>query len=121
MKNKLFTMGLAVLALVLGVVGGQYIRASQTQAATPTPGHVGANGMREELLSGDTAEKVKAAALKAVPGGIIDRVETDAEGDVYEAHMTTSDGSRVTVKFDSNFTVTKTESGPDGHNRDKSL
>src|SRR5437867_2862770 len=26
-------------------------------------GHVGQNGMREELLTGDTAEKVKAAAL----------------------------------------------------------
>src|SRR5215211_6259820 len=50
-------------------------------------GHVGQNGAREELLTGDTAEKVKAAALAAVPGGTVQRVETDAEGSPYEAHM----------------------------------
>jgi len=49
---------------------------------------VGANGTKEELLTGDTADKVKAAALAAVPGGTIQRVETDAEGSPYEAHMT---------------------------------
>ena len=75
-------------------------------------GHVGANGTREELLTGDTAEKVKAAALAAVPGGTIQRVETDAEGSPYEAHMTKADGTHVTVKVDSNFTVTSTEDGP---------
>jgi hypothetical protein len=75
-------------------------------------GHVGANGTREELLTGDTAEKVKAAALAAVPGGTIERVETDAEGSPYEAHMTKADGTHVTVKVDSNFTVTSTEDGP---------
>ena len=75
-------------------------------------GHVGANGTREELLTGDTAEKVKAAALAAVPGGTIQRVETDAEGSPYEAHMTKADGTRVTVKVDSSFKVTGTETGP---------
>ena len=75
-------------------------------------GHVGANGTREELLTGDTAEKVKAAALAAVPGGTIQRVETDAEGSPYEAHMTKADGTHVTVKVDSNFKVTSTEDGP---------
>ncbi|HEY4411048.1 MAG TPA: hypothetical protein VGO87_14310 [Acidimicrobiia bacterium] len=74
-------------------------------------GHVGQNGTTEVLLTGDTAEKVKAAALAAVPGGTIERVETDAEGSPYEAHMTKSDGSHVTVKVDSNFTVTNVENG----------
>jgi len=74
-------------------------------------GHVGQNGVTETLLTGDTAEKVKAAALAAVPGGTIERVENDAEGSPYEAHMTKSDGSRVTVKVDSNFTVTNVENG----------
>ena len=74
-------------------------------------GHVGQNGVTEVLLTGDTADKVKAAALAAVPGGTIQRVETDAEGSPYEAHMTKSDGSRVTVKVDSTFTVTNVENG----------
>ena len=78
-------------------------------------GHVGSNGTKEEILTGDTAEKVKAAALAAVSGGTtIQRVETDAEGAVYEAHMTKSDGSMVTVKLDGNFNVTGTETGHGG-------
>ena len=74
-------------------------------------GHVGSNGTKEELLTGDTAEKVKAAALASVAGGTVERVETDAEGAAYEAHVKKSDGTQVTVKFDSNFKVTSTEDG----------
>lgn len=79
-------------------------------------GHVGANGTKEELLTGDTAAKVTAAALAAEPGATIDRVETDAEGAAYEAHITKADGTRATLKFDTSFTVTATEAGgPGGH------
>ena len=74
-------------------------------------GHVGANGVKEELLTGDVAEKVKAAALAAVPGGTIERVENDAEGSPYEAHMTKADGTHVTVKVDASFKVTGVEEG----------
>ncbi len=87
---------------------------ADTQFDPHQGGHVGANGTKEELLTGDNASKVTAAALVAVPGGTVDRVETDAEGDAYEAHMTKADGSHVTVKFDSAFNVTKIESGPGG-------
>ena len=38
------------------------------------------------------------------------RVETDSDG-VYEAHLTTSDGQRVTVEVDKSFKVTGEESG----------
>ena len=78
----------------------------------PTKGGHVANGITEALLTGDTADKVKAAALAAVPGGTVQRVENDAEGSPYEAHMTKADGSHVTVKVDSNFKVTSTEDGP---------
>lgn len=81
----------------------------------PTTGGHAANGITEELLTGDTAEKVKAAALQAVAGGTIQRVETDAEGATYEAHMLDANGQPVTVKLDASFNVTSTESGPDGH------
>src|SRR3989441_5322982 len=76
-------------------------------------GHVGQNGVTEVLLTGDTADKVKAAALAAVPGGTIQRVETDAEGSPYEAHMTKSDGSHVTVKVDTDYKVTSVENDAD--------
>jgi hypothetical protein len=78
----------------------------------PTKGGHTANGITETLLTGDTATKVRAAATAAVPGATIERVETDAEGSPYEAHMTKSDGSQVTVKVDASFKVTSVESGP---------
>ena len=65
----------------------------------------------ETALTGADADKAKAAALAAVSGGTVFRVETDADGDAYEAHMTKADGSHVTVKFDKDFTVTAVQAG----------
>ena len=39
------------------------------------------------------------------------RAETDAEGAAYEVHMSRSDGTEITVKLDSSFTVTETVTG----------
>ena len=64
----------------------------------------------EELLGGDTASKVQAAALARYPGATVLRVETDSDG-VYEAHLETTDGQRVTVEVDKAFKVTVEESG----------
>jgi uncharacterized membrane protein YkoI len=140
MNNKL-TIPLAAFALIATGALGTYAYQShaQTNAATTDDstqssqgtqisstqpkqfdpskgGHIGQNGTKEELLTGDTAEKAKAAALAANPGGTIQRVENDAEGAAYEAHMTKADGTQITVKMDSNFNVTGTETGgPGGH------
>jgi uncharacterized membrane protein YkoI len=62
------------------------------------------------VSSADSAT-LTAAALKAVPGATVYRVETDAGDAAYEVHLTKSDGSLATVKFDSNLTVTKVETG----------
>jgi hypothetical protein len=43
----------------------------------------------EHLLTGDTASKVRAAALARYPGATVLRVETDSDG-VDEAHLTTT-------------------------------
>ena len=65
----------------------------------------------EQALSAADAAKVKAAALEAVAGGTVYRVETDAGDAAYEAHMTKADGTEVTVKLDESFTVTAVENG----------
>jgi len=65
----------------------------------------------EKALDSASAEKVKAAALKAVPGGTVYRVETDAGDGEYEAHMTKADGTEVTAKLDADFSVTAVEDG----------
>jgi len=70
-----------------------------------------ANGVTETPLTGADADKATAAAQAAVPGATIDRVETDADGDAYEAHVTKADGTKATVKMDSSFTVTSVEDG----------
>ncbi|MGZ4729381.1 MAG: hypothetical protein ACXWB2_16835 [Acidimicrobiales bacterium] len=70
-----------------------------------------ANGKTETLLTGDDLAKVTAAVEAKEPGATIERAETDADGAVYEAHITTSDGSRATVKLDDSFNVTSVDTG----------
>ena len=139
-RKALISVALVGSALTGGVIGATLIgtataqtsssstttpAASSTSQAPPAGGQQGprgnfdptkgghmANGITETLLTGDTADKVKAAALAAVPGGTVQRAETDAEGSPYEAHMTKADGTNVTVKVDSGFKVTSVENGP---------
>jgi hypothetical protein len=108
--------GGALGASLVGTAGAQTSSSSGSAAApaaAPDPSQGGhtANGITETLLTGDTAAKVTAAAQGAVAGATIDRVETDAEGAAYEAHMTKSDGSKVTVKVNSDFSVASVEDG----------
>ena len=77
----------------------------------PSKGGHQANGITEQVLTGDAATRATAAAEAAVPGATVQRVENDAEGATYEAHMVKSDGSPVTVKMDADFKVTGTEDG----------
>jgi hypothetical protein len=83
----------------------------QQGARDPSKGGHVANGITEVVLTGDDATKATAAANAAVPGATIDRVETDAEGATYEAHVTKADGSKVTVKFNADFSVKSIDSG----------
>jgi hypothetical protein len=83
---------------------------SAGQEPGPPPGmpgrHVGANGVREEPLSGDVADRVRKAALAKVDGGTIERVETDADhGSPYEAHVRRSDGTELEVLVNKDFSV----------------
>jgi hypothetical protein len=64
----------------------------------------------ETLLTGTTADKVKAAALAEVDGATIVRIETDADGHAkYEAHIVKADGTPATVYVDENFDVVSVE------------
>jgi hypothetical protein len=67
----------------------------------------------EKLLTGTTADKVRMAALAKYPGATIQRIETDSDG-VYEAHLVTAAGERVTVEVGKDFTVTGEEAGGRG-------
>ena len=111
--------GGAVGASVIGTASAQTDSSSSsstaadstTAAPDPSKGGHTANGITEALLTGDTATQVTSAAQAAVPGATVDRVENDAEGATYEAHMTKSDGSKVTVKVNADFSVASIEDG----------
>lgn len=70
----------------------------------------------EHLLTGSTADRVRAAALAKYPGATVLRVETDSDG-VYEAHLTAADGTRVTVEVGKDFAVTGLEADRHGGQR----
>jgi hypothetical protein len=70
-----------------------------------------ANGKTETVLTGDDLAKVTAAVQAKEPGATIIRAETDADGGVYEAHITKADGSVATIKFDASFNVTSEVAG----------
>lgn len=125
----LLAAGVAAGAIVGGTVLSGAATSSPTAPSSSSTAAPGANGAPapnrqptpvrgdEKAVSADVAAKLKAAALKAVPGGTVYRIETDGDGDAYEAHMTEADGSLVTVKFDADFAVTEVEEGmgPGGH------
>ena len=74
----------------------------------------GPGGPAEEELTGDTADKVRQAALGEYPNATVIRIETDSDG-VYEAHLTKADGTPVTVEVNKDFEVTGEEQGGFGH------
>ncbi len=136
-KNKLVIPGVAALGIVAGLAGAGVAAnaegsantnstSSQTSNATDSsarnqtnqPPHGApsgphqANGKTETALTGDQLSKATDAAKAKVSGATVDRAETDADGDgTYEVHMTKSDGSKLTVFLDANFTVTSTQDG----------
>lgn len=81
------------------------------EATTDTAQPGNTDRAAEEPLTGDIAEQVTAAALEAVPGGTVERVETDGDGAVYEAHLTDADGNPVTVTFDADVNVVEIQEG----------
>ena len=122
--------GAAGLLAVGAISGGVLASALSASAATSTtatdtsavsspgshPGRPGPGGARpvrsdEKSVPAATAATLRAAALKAVPGGTVYRIETDAGDGVYEVHMKKADGSLVTVKFGKDLKVTKVEKG----------
>jgi len=126
--RRLTSIGLVASGLLAGgILAGSHLAsaadqtsgtpaAASTVASTATQDHATMkHGPGETLLTGATAAKVRAAALAAVPGGTIIRVETDSAGSPYEAHVRKADGSIVTVKVSKDFTVTSTQSGLGAH------
>ena len=123
MLSKIKKVGLGVAALSGAAVGGAAVAgaANSNSGATtvpwaasgkpppalrdmPAPG-TAAHEDHEKAVTGEAADKAKAAALKAVGEGTAGDVTTDYFGNGYEVTVTQSDGSKVEVHVDSSFNV----------------
>jgi uncharacterized membrane protein YkoI len=110
LRTKLVTAA----AVGAAAVSGAAVAGAATSGTSASSGSSGSsdhgrhtvNGKSEQALTGDTASKVRAAALAKVPG-TIDRVETNVDGSApYEAHIVRkSDGAEVEVQVSKDFTV----------------
>jgi hypothetical protein len=123
-KTLVAVAGVAALALGGSAIAGAASNSSSTPSVSSAPAasaqgyggqgpagppgrHVGANGQQEQLLSGDVAAKVAAAAKAKVPGATVERTETDVDhGSPYEAHLRKSDGTELEVLVNKDFEVT---------------
>jgi hypothetical protein len=123
-------MGLAALAAL--ALGGSQLAGAASTTTSRSSGSASAPagqppGNNETVLTGTTADQVKAAILAKLPGATIQRMSDETDGkstDAYEAHVTKSDGTRVEVFLDKSFAVTAVNSdagggrhrgGPGGH------
>jgi hypothetical protein len=137
MRKRAAAAGATVILAAAGVGVASAMSGSGTSAqnasfrggppgAAGSAGSTGApNGFRggppggaQEQLTGETAKKVKAAALAKVAGGTVLRTEKDFGGGGYHAHVRKANGTVVTVHMTTGFTVTRVEAmgfrGPDG-------
>ena len=132
MLSKVKKLGLGVAVLSGAAVGGAAVAGAATShsgtaaapatasgkpppalRSMPAPG-TAAHENHEQAVSGDAADKAKAAAVKAVGGGTAGDVTTDYFGNGYEVTVTKSDGSKVEVHLDSSFDVMGPPGGQGG-------
>ena len=129
MKIKIVPVAAGLVAAAgIAITGASLASADPTPSSTATTnytqsGQAGATEgaadpskpMRsdEQLLTGDTATKVTAAAQAKEPTATIERVETDSDG-VYKAHLVRTDGTHVIVQIDESFAVTAVQEGGQG-------
>jgi len=132
MLSKIKKVGLGVAALSGAAVGGAAVAgAANSNSGTttvppaasgkpppalrdmPAPG-TAAHEDHEQAVTGEAADKAKAAAVKAVGGGTAGDVTTSYFGNGYEVTVTQSDGGKVEVHLDSSFNVMGGPGGPGG-------
>jgi predicted enzyme related to lactoylglutathione lyase len=102
---------LALAGIAAFAAGGATFAGAATKRTSSSP----SQRAPQTQLTGDTADKVKAAAEAKVPGGTVLRVEEGGpSGSAYHAHVRTSDGNEVVVLVNSSFEATSVETRPAG-------
>jgi uncharacterized membrane protein YkoI len=109
---------IALAAVGAFAAGGASLAGAATKAKTSSAGTSTTDRPdrpAQTQLSGDTADKVKAAAAAKVPGGTVLRVEEGGpSGSAYHAHVSRADGTEVVVLVNSSFEATAVQTRPEG-------
>jgi len=123
MLDKVKKVGLGIAALSGAAVGGAAVAGASTShspaattpsaaSAKPPPAYrnmpapdTAAHEDHEQAVTGDAADKARAAAIKALGGGTAGDVTTNYFGNGYEVTVTKSDGNKVEVHLNSSFDV----------------
>jgi hypothetical protein len=122
----LAALGLGGSALAGAATGSSTSSTTTTPPATPgggpPPGFTAADAPgkaahedAEKAVTGEAADKAKAAAIASVGGGTAGAVTENFRHDGgYEVEVTKTSGSKVTVRLDSAFKVESHPGGPGG-------
>jgi uncharacterized membrane protein YkoI len=95
--------------------GGAAFAGAATKAKSSAADPTATQRPAQTELTGDTADKVKAAALAKVPGSTVLRVEDGGpSGSAYHAHVRKADGTEVVVLVNSSFEATAVQTRPAG-------
>jgi uncharacterized membrane protein YkoI len=119
MRTTIGKVAAGVSALVAFALGGAALAGAAgnspttpTTTGTPTQDTRPARPPRQELSS-EVPAKVKAAALKKVPGATVLRTEAGGPyGTAYHAHIRTSDGTEQVVLVNADFVATAVQADP---------
>jgi hypothetical protein len=102
----------AIATVSAFAAGGAALAGAATSTSSPAPSSSSERSERgqRDALTGDTAAKVKAAALDKVPGGTVLRAEQGGPyGSTYHAHVRKADGTEVVVLVNSAFEATSVQ------------
>ena len=113
-RTWLKTGAIGLAGLAAGGVLATTVSATAEDSSDDSASQSDPRGSGEQPLTGDTANKVREAVLARYAGATIERLETDDDG-VYEAHITTADGSQLEVEVNKSFEITGTHEGGFGH------
>jgi hypothetical protein len=103
-------------AAAVAALGALGLGGAAIAGATDKPASAGTSSQalpQRDALSGDTAAKVKTAALEKVPGATVLRTEAGGPyGTPYHAHIRTSGGALKVVLVDASFKATAVQADP---------
>jgi hypothetical protein len=100
MKPRRFNLNRRLLMIVAGIA----VLAALALGGVAIAGSTGVFDDGDAQLTGPSADRAKAAALKITGGGQVNAVERDSEdGATYEVEVTRPDGKTVDVRLDASY------------------